>query len=140
MIGLMLPEEYGGSGMTVDARAASCHEELGRALAADAAVQSAPSWPGGRWSRSGAATRRSASWLPRDRVTARGHPGRRRGWSPTGGYRREGIGLTADPVGGGFALNGTKWHVPYASSADRAGAVVARTGDGVDLFLVDPSA
>jgi alkylation response protein AidB-like acyl-CoA dehydrogenase len=38
-------------------------------------------------------------------------------------------------------LSGTKWHVPFASSAERL-VVLARTGDGdaVDLFLVDRQA
>ncbi len=46
------------------------------------------------------------------------------------------------PEGDGFVLDGVKWHVPFASSAERL-VVLARTGDtddAVDLFLVDASA
>jgi alkylation response protein AidB-like acyl-CoA dehydrogenase len=51
---------------------------------------------------------------------------------------------TAREEGAGFVLDGTKWHVPFASAADQF-VVLARTGgggagDGVDLFLVDPAA
>ncbi len=36
-------------------------------------------------------------------------------------------------------LDGAKWHVPFASAADRL-VVLARSDAGVELFLVDPTA
>jgi alkylation response protein AidB-like acyl-CoA dehydrogenase len=40
---------------------------------------------------------------------------------------------------GRWQLSGTKWHVPFAAAADGL-LVLARTGDGIGLFLVDPRA
>ncbi|HEY5014364.1 MAG TPA: acyl-CoA dehydrogenase, partial [Acidimicrobiia bacterium] len=40
--------------------------------------------------------------------------------------------------GSEYVLDGTKWHVPFARAAHEL-VVLARTTDGVDLFLVDPS-
>ncbi len=49
--------------------------------------------------------------------------------------------LRATADGDGYVLDGVKWHVPFASSAERL-IVLARTGDSpgdIDLFLVDPA-
>ena len=53
---------------------------------------------------------------------------RPRGSSPTAGSGRAAIRTTATADGDGFRLDGTKWHVPFASAATRI-VVLARTGD-----------
>ena len=61
---------------------------------------------------------------------------------PENGFTPRGVAARAEAVGEGFAVNGVKRHVAFASSADRL-VVLARTGDApeaVDLFLVDPRA
>ena len=58
---------------------------------------------------------------------------------PDNGSGPTGVQLEARPDGDTTVLTGTKRHVPFASSADRL-VVVARTGDDVDLYLVDPAA
>jgi alkylation response protein AidB-like acyl-CoA dehydrogenase len=80
------------------------------------------------------------AWLP---GIARGESIFSVAWlEPGNGFSPRGIEARAVPDGDGFRLSGTKWHVPFASSAARV-VVLARTGDGdedVDLFLVDPTA
>jgi alkylation response protein AidB-like acyl-CoA dehydrogenase len=58
---------------------------------------------------------------------------------PENGFAARGVELAATPSEGGFRLNGVKRHVLFAAAADRL-VVLARTGDAVDLFLVDPMA
>jgi alkylation response protein AidB-like acyl-CoA dehydrogenase len=137
LLGLMLPTEHGGSGMTA-LEGVVVYEEFGRALVATphfvSSVMSA-----GLLLRAGSAAQRdlllpriaagdeivTTAWLERD-----------------GGFGPRGIRATATAEGDGFRLDGTKWHVPFASSATRI-VVLARTSDaedGVDLFLVDPDA
>jgi alkylation response protein AidB-like acyl-CoA dehydrogenase len=142
LIGLMLPTEYGGSGMGA-LEGVVVYEEFGRSLAPSphfvSAVMSA-----GVLLRAGSDEQKQ-EWLPRivtgDAVVTTA-------WlEPHHGFGPEGIGTTAraaksDDGGDGFVLDGTKWHVPFASAADQF-VVLARTGDdgdGVDLFLVDPAA
>jgi len=136
LTGLMIPEEYGGSGMTA-LEGAVVYEEFGRALAPSphfvSAVLSA-----GLLLRAGSDEQRS-SWLPR---IAKGEVIATTAWlEPKGGFGPKGVRATATADGDGFVLNGTKWHVPFASAADQL-LVLARTGDAptdVDLFLVDPT-
>lgn len=138
LIGLTLPEAHGGSGMsTVDA--VVLYEELGRSLAPTPHFTSAV-MAGGVLAAAGS-EEQQAAWLPR---IARGETILSTAWlEPDNGFSPLGIQLTASPDGaGGFTLSGTKWHVPFASSAERI-VVLARTGDGaedIDLFLVDPTA
>lgn len=135
LIGLTLPTEYGGSGMTM-LEAAILYEELGRALAPSphfvSAVMSA-----GVLMRAGSDEQKE-QWLPK---IARGDAILSTAWlEPRNGFGPEGVQLQARADGDGFVLDGTKWHVPFASSADRL-VVLARTDRGdVDLFLVDPEA
>jgi alkylation response protein AidB-like acyl-CoA dehydrogenase len=137
LIGLMVPEEHGGSGMSL-LDGVVVYEELGRALAPSphfvSAVMSA-----GVLVRAGSDEQRD-EWLPRivsgDAVVTTAWTEPKRGFGPRG------VQTTARPDGDGFVLDGVKWHVPFASSAS-AVVVLARTGPGdeeVDLFLVDPSA
>jgi alkylation response protein AidB-like acyl-CoA dehydrogenase len=61
---------------------------------------------------------------------------------PKGGDTARGVQLRAAREGDDYLLSGEKWHVPFASSADRL-LVLVRTGDGecdIDLLLVDPQA
>jgi alkylation response protein AidB-like acyl-CoA dehydrogenase len=136
LIGLMVPAEYGGSGMSL-LDGAVVYEELGRALAPSphfvSAVISA-----GVLVRAGSPEQKN-EWLPR---IVGGDAILTTAWvEPNHGFGPRGVQATARPDGDGFVLDGVKWHVPFASTATRL-VVPARTGPGdtdVDLFLVDPS-
>jgi alkylation response protein AidB-like acyl-CoA dehydrogenase len=135
VIGLTLPEEYGGSGMTM-LEAAIVYEEFGRALSPSPHFASAVV-SGGVLALAGDDSQRQ-EWLPR---VAKGDAVVVPAWlEPSGGFSPAGVQARAVPDGDGFVLDGTKWHVPFATSADRL-LVLARTGDAadaIDLFLVDP--
>jgi len=121
LIGLLLPEEYGGSGMSL-VEGVALYEELGRALAAVGSESQKERWL--RTVASGQAVLTPA-WL-----------------EPENGYSARGVALRAEPSGEGFRLDGIKRHVAFASAADRL-VVLARTGDAddaIDLFLVEPAA
>ncbi len=131
VIGLLIPTEHGGSGMTA-LEGAVVYEEFGRSLAPSphfvSAVMSA-----GVLLRAGSPEQQS-SLLPR---IATGEIVMTTAWlEPHHGFGPEGIALTAKPDGDGVVLDGTKWHVPYAQSADGY-VVLARSDAGVDLFTVD---
>ena len=137
LIGLMLPTEYGGSGMNA-LEGVVLYEEFGRALVPSphfaSAVMSA-----GVIDRAGSEAQRS-EWLRR---IATGHailtPA---SLEPRASFGPRGVQTTATPDGNGFTIDGEKWHVPFASAATRL-MVLARTGEAdtdIDLFLVDPSA
>jgi alkylation response protein AidB-like acyl-CoA dehydrogenase len=133
LIGLTLPAAYGGSGMTT-LEAAILYEELGRSLAPSphfaSAIMSA-----GVLVAAGSEEQKQA-WLPR---IASGESILVPAWiEPHHGFGAEGVQVTARADGDGYLLDGTKWHVPFARSAERL-VVLARTGEGVDLFLVDPT-
>jgi alkylation response protein AidB-like acyl-CoA dehydrogenase len=133
LIGLMVPSEYGGSGMTA-LEGAVVYEELGRALTPSphfvSAVMSA-----GVLLRAGSDAQKQA-WL--GRITS-GEAIVSTAWlEPGNGFGPEGVQLSARADGGDYVLDGTKWHVPFARAATQL-VVLARTADGVDLFLVDPS-
>jgi alkylation response protein AidB-like acyl-CoA dehydrogenase len=136
LIGLLLPEEHGGAGMSL-VEGVVLYEELGRslvpvphfvsavlcgqalALAGDAGQQDR--WLTGITSGDVVLT---PAWL-----------------EPEGGFGPAGVSVRAVADGQGFRLHGTKRHVAFATAASRL-VVLARTGDGpgdIDLFLVDPS-
>ncbi len=133
--GLLLPEEYGGSGMTM-VEGVIVYEELGRALAPVphfvSCVLSATALL------SGGTDEQKTQWLPR---LASGESVITPAWiEPGGGFAAASVQARATAAGDGFSITGSKEHVYFASSADRL-LVVARTGDGaIDLFLVDPEA
>ncbi|MCU1497328.1 MAG: acyl-CoA dehydrogenase protein [Acidimicrobiales bacterium] len=137
LTGLMIPEEYGGSGMTA-LEGAVVYEELGRALAPSPHFVSAV-LAAGLLLRAGSDEQKRAL-LPR---IARGEAIATTAWlEPKGGFGPKGVQATATPDGASFVLQGTKWHVPFASAASHL-VVLARTGDApteIDLFLVDPAA
>jgi alkylation response protein AidB-like acyl-CoA dehydrogenase len=134
ILGLHLPEEHGGSGMTmVDATVV--YLELGKALSPS------PHFPsvvmsGGVLVEAGSDQQRS-TWLPR---IASGEAIVVPAWlEPDRGFGEGGVALRAERDGSGWRLSGRKRHVPFASSAERL-LVLGRTDEGVTLFLVDPTA
>ncbi|HUI47235.1 MAG TPA: acyl-CoA dehydrogenase family protein [Acidimicrobiia bacterium] len=137
LIGLMLPSEYGGSGMSA-LEGAVVYTELGRALAPSphfvSAVMSA-----GVLLHAGTDEQKQ-SWLPR---IASGDAIVTTAWlEPGNGFGARGVQLRAVADGDDFVLDGEKWHVPFARAATSL-LVLARTGSAdtdIDLFLVDPTA
>lgn len=137
LLGLVLPEELGGSGMTM-LEGVIVYEELGRAVTPlphfVSCVLSATALV-----RAGSADQQ-AEWLPK---IASGEVILTPAWlEPDNGFSPQGVQVRAVADGDGFVISGTKQHVYFASAADRF-VVLARTGDGaqdVDLFLVDPTA
>ena len=137
LIGLLLPEEYGGSGMSL-IEGVALYEELGRALAPTPHFVSAV-LSGGVLAAAGSEAQKE-QWL---RPVASGEAILTPAWlEPENGFSPRGVRDRGRPDGDGFRLNGLKRHVLFASSADRL-VVLARTGDEaeeIDLFLVDPKA
>ncbi len=137
LIGLQIPEEFGGSGMST-LESVVVYEEFGRSLAPSPHfVTSILS--GGALARSGSQEQKEA-WLPR---IVTGEAILTPAWlEPENGFGPKGIQVRAEADGDGFVLSGTKRHVAFAKAAT-ALVVLARTGDAaeaVDLFLVDPAA
>ncbi len=137
LIGLMLPEEFGGSGMSV-IEGVALYEELGRALAPTPHFVSSV-LSGGVLEAAGTDDQKDR-WL---RAVATGEAILTPAWlEPENGFSARGVEARATATGTGFSLTGLKRHVAFASSADRL-VVLARTGDedlDIDLFLVDHSA
>jgi alkylation response protein AidB-like acyl-CoA dehydrogenase len=138
LIGLLLPEEHGGSGMTL-VEGVALYEELGRALAPTPHFASAV-LSGGVIAHAGS-TGMKSQWLG---GIASGESILTPAWlEPENGFSPRGVQVRAEPDGaGGFRLSGLKRHVTFAAAADRL-VVLARTGDddeAIDLFLVDPTA
>jgi alkylation response protein AidB-like acyl-CoA dehydrogenase len=137
LIGILLPEEYGGSGMGA-LEGVVLYEELGRGLAPTPHFPSAVLC-GGMLAHAGSEEQRRR-WLS---SVASGDVIVTPAWfEPDNSCRPAGVQMRAERDGDGFRLSGVKRHVPYASSAS-ALVVVARTGEGeddVDLFVVEPSA
>ncbi len=137
LTGLMIPEEYGGSGMTA-LEGAVVYEELGRALAPSPHFVSAVV-AAGLFLRLGS-DRQKQHWLP---AIATGEAiVTTASLEPNGGFGPRGVQTTATVDGDHFVLDGTKWHVPFAAAAHQL-VVLARTGPSptdVDLFVVDPAA
>lgn len=135
LLGLLLPEAYGGSGMTA-LEGVVVYEELGRALAPTPHFASSVV-SGGVLAVGGTEEQRQA-WLPQ---LVSGDAILTPAWlEPEGGFGPAGVQLRAETRDGGFVLSGTKRHVPFAAGATRL-LVLARTGEppaDVDLFLVDP--
>ena len=137
LIGLLLPEEYGGSGMSL-VEGVALYEELGRALAPTPHFVSAI-MSGGVLAAAGSEAQKE-QWL---RPVAAGEAVLTAAWlEPENGFSPRGVEARAEASGSGFRLNGVKRHVAFAAAADCL-VVLARTGDApeaVDLFLVDPGA
>ncbi len=135
LIGLMLPERYGGGGQSA-LEGAILYEELGRALAPSPHFVSAVLC-GLAIARAGSEEQKR-TWLPR---VVSGDAIMSPAWlEPGHGCGPEGVQLTARLDRGEYRLTGAKQHVQIASAATRL-LVLARTGTSeldVDLLLVDP--
>ncbi len=137
LLGIMLPQEYGGIGLNLQ-DCAHIYEELGRGLA-----------PGPHFVSSvvsvsaitkGGSEEQKSELLP---LIGSGDLIIAPAWlEPDNGFGPEGVQVRAIANGDGFTLNGVKRHVFYASAAQKL-LVLARTGDAadaIDLFLVDVGA
>ncbi len=137
LIGLHLPEEFGGSGMST-IESVVLYEEFGRSLAPSPHFVSSI-LSGGVLARAGSQAQKE-EWLP---GIVTGEAVFTTAWlEPENGFGPKGVQLRAVPDGDQFVLTGTKRHVAFAKAATRL-VVLARTGDApgdVDLFVVDPSA
>jgi len=137
VLGILVPEEHGGSGMSI-LEAAVVYEELGRALAPVPHFASCVLGAGALVAAGSDAQKQA--WLPK---LAAGDAILTPAWlEPKNGFGPKGVQAKAELSGDEAVLTGTKLHVPFASSATRL-LVLARTGPGrgdVDLFLVDPAA
>ena len=137
LLGLMLPEEYGGSGSSL-VDGVVLYEELGRALAPVPHLESCV-MAAGAILRAGSDAQRK-EWLPRivsgDAVLVPA-------WlEPDNSFGPRGVQVRAVAAGDEFVLSGTKEAVRFGAAAERL-VVPARTGEDeadVDLFLVDPAA
>ncbi|MFN8018761.1 MAG: acyl-CoA dehydrogenase family protein [Acidimicrobiales bacterium] len=132
LIGLMIPEEHGGSGMTA-VEGAIVFEELGRALAPSPLFVSGV-LGAGLLLRAGSDDQKALV-----RQIAKGEAILTPAWlEPKNGFGPKGVQVRAGRLGDGYVLDGTKWHVAFAAAATHL-VVLARTGDGptdIDLFLV----
>ncbi len=137
LLGLTLPENYGGSGQSM-LEAAIVYEEFGRALAPSPHFVSAI-LAAGAILRAGSDDQKNA-WLAK---IASGDAVLTPAWlEPRNGQGPRGVGLRAAMDGDHYVLSGSKLHVSFASSASRL-LVLVRVGDGdrdIDLLLVDPKA
>jgi len=137
LIGLQLPEEYGGSGMSA-LEGVVIYEEFGRSLAPSPHFVSSV-LSGGALARAGSEAIKQ-EWLPR---IVTGEAILSPAWlEPENGFGPKGVQVRAVADADGFVLTGVKRHVAFARAATRL-VVLARTGDAlgeVDLFLVDPAA
>ncbi len=130
LLGMWVPEQYGGSGMSaIDGAVA--YMELGRALAPSPHFVSCAA-------SAGALVRGGATGLLPG--IADGSVVVTPAWlEPTGGYGPAGVTLQAARDGEGWVLDGVKRHVEFAGAAQWL-LVLARSAEGVTLLLVDPSA
>ncbi len=137
LIGLLLPEAYGGSGMTA-LEGVVLYEELGRSLAPVPHFVSTV-LGGGALVLAGTESQR-AEWLP---AIVTGDALLTVAWlEPESGFGPAGVQLRAVRDGQSFRLTGKKRHVAFARAATSI-VVLARTGDGpadIDLFMVSPDA
>ena len=137
LCGLMVPEESGGSGMSL-VDGIVVYEELGRSLAPLPHFVSCV-LAAGAVAAAGTPAQQD-EWLA---PIASGESIATVAWlEPSGGYKPRGVQLAARPNGDGHLLDGTKSHVPFAAAADLY-IVLARTGDGdtdIDLFAVPADA
>ncbi len=136
LLGLLIPEAYGGSAQTL-LEAALVYEEFGRALAPSPHFPSAVLGAGSLLA--AGSEKQKRDWLPK---IASGEAILTPAWlEPRRGFGPRGVQLRAEASGDGWQLSGEKRHVLFASSATRL-LVLARTGPAdadLGLFLVDPS-
>jgi len=127
LVGLLLPEDRGGSGQSM-LEGVVLYEELGRALAPTPHFVSAV-LTGGVLATAGGHDDLLSSIAAGDTIATVA-------WlEPDGAFKPAGVQATAADG----AVTGAKRHVPFAAAADVM-LVLARTGDEVGLHLVDPKA
>jgi alkylation response protein AidB-like acyl-CoA dehydrogenase len=130
ILGLHLPEEYGGSGMSM-VDAAVVYHELGRAIAPSPHFVSVVL--SGSAILAAGSDEQKQSWLPR---IASGESIVTPAWlEPDRGFSEKGVAARASRDGDGWSITGRKRHVQFAKAAD-ALLTLARTDDGIALFLV----
>jgi len=137
LLGLRLPEAWGGSGMSM-LDAVVVYEELGRALAPS--PHFASSVVSGAALALAGSDEQCQAWLP---AIASGQAVVTPAWlEPSRGFGPEGVALQAREADGAgdraWLLTGVKRHVPFAGVADRL-LVLARSSAGLLLALVDPT-
>jgi alkylation response protein AidB-like acyl-CoA dehydrogenase len=134
LVGLLLPTEYGGSGMSM-IEGVVLYEEFGRSLAPSPHFVS--SIMGG-----GVVNIAGTEDQKQDVLTAIASGDRilTPAWlEPESGFGPAGVNLTVTEDGDDLVLDGTKRHVAYAAAADTL-VVLARSGDAadaIDIILVD---
>lgn len=137
LLGLLIPAEHGGSGMSM-LEGVVVYEEFGRSLAPTPHLVSCV-LSAGALVAAGSNAQKS-EWLPK---IISGEAILTPAWlEPDNSFSARGVEMLATPCDGGFSLTGTKFHVSFGSSATRL-VVLARTGEAesdIDLFLVDPHA
>jgi alkylation response protein AidB-like acyl-CoA dehydrogenase len=137
LTGIVIPEQYGGSDLGM-IEAAIAYEEMGRALCPSPHFHSAVL--SAKVLLASGSEECKSEWLPK---IASGDAILTPAWlEPHNGFGPKGVQVRAEADGDNFTINGTKFHVHFANSADRL-LVLARTGDApedISIFLVDPSA
>jgi alkylation response protein AidB-like acyl-CoA dehydrogenase len=134
LLGMTLPEEYGGSGMNM-LDAMIVYTEFGRSLAPSPHFVSSVMCAG-VLARCGSDAQRE-EWLP---AISAGEVVLAPAWlEPRHGFGPEGVQLRAERDGDHWQLDGVKRHVYFARAADRL-LVLARADAGPSYFLVDPNA
>jgi alkylation response protein AidB-like acyl-CoA dehydrogenase len=137
LLGLTIPEEYGGSAMSM-LDAAVVYEEFGRALVPTPHFVSSILGAGALLC--AGSDDQKKQWLP---GIVSGDAILTPAWlEPSNGFGPKGVRMQVELDGDAYVLNGVKRHVLYASSATRL-LVLVRTGGGeqdIDLLLVDPNA
>jgi alkylation response protein AidB-like acyl-CoA dehydrogenase len=138
LAGALVPQEYGGSGMGL-LDCVVMYEEFGRTLAPSPHFVSSVI-AAGVLACAGSDEQKN-EWLPR---IASGEAVVTAAWlEPDNSSGPSGVQMRAEAADGGWRLNGLKRHAFFAESAG-AMIVPVRTGegsgDGIDLFLVDPKA
>ncbi|MFQ5666396.1 MAG: acyl-CoA dehydrogenase family protein [Candidatus Binatia bacterium] len=136
LLGLILPEQHGGSGQSM-IEAAILYEELGRALVPSPHFVSTVLGAGALLR--AASDEQKKAWLPK---IVSGEAILTPAWlEPNNGYGPRGVQLQTSWDGNSYCLAGTKRHVAFARAATRL-LVPVRTGGGeqdIDLLLVDPA-
>jgi alkylation response protein AidB-like acyl-CoA dehydrogenase len=134
LLGLIIPEEFGGAGLGA-LELAVVYEEFGRALCWSPHVTTGVL--GASLLQRAASNHLKADWLPR---IAGGDATLSVAWlEPERGCGPDGVQATASLEGDTYLIEGTKTLVPFAASAARL-ITLARTGEDVSVFLVDPAA
>jgi alkylation response protein AidB-like acyl-CoA dehydrogenase len=126
VLGLLIDEDLGGSGMSM-LDGAVVYEEIGRALVPSPHLVSCVLAAGaiGRAARPQLAQRYLPAIATGERIVSVA------ALEPGNGFGPAGVQLTAAPDGAGYRLTGNKVHVPFAQAASDL-LVVARTGSGRD--------